>query len=62
MFEATTKLRPREAAQFLRIALSTLAKMRKQNDGPNYSRIGHRVILYDLQELEGWLEVRRVRD
>lgn len=51
-------LRAPEAAAFLRLSTSTLAKMRLRGDGPRYAKAGARIIVYDLQELERWLASR----
>lgn len=53
------KLRARDAADYLRISSSTLAKMRLRGDGPPYSLAGRRVVLYDQRDLESWLEQSR---
>jgi predicted DNA-binding transcriptional regulator AlpA len=55
MIERTTKLRPPAAAEYLQVAVSTLAKMRGRGDGPAYIKIGTRVILYDRGDLDTWL-------
>lgn len=58
---SSRKLRTRDAAHYLKISLSTLAKMRLRGDGPPYSLAGRRVILYDQQDLNDWLDrTRRV--
>jgi len=49
------KLRPREAANYLNLANSTLAKMRLNGTGPVFIKAG-RVVLYDIQDLELWLD------
>lgn len=50
----TQKLRPDEAAYFLGLSPSTLAKMRLRGDGPPYAKLGKRVVVYDLNDLEKW--------
>jgi hypothetical protein len=58
---SSRKLRTRDAAHYLRISSSTLAKMRLRGDGPPYSLAGRRVILYDQHDLDEWLgRTRRV--
>ena len=53
------KLRAREAAQYLGLSPSTLAKARIRGDGPRYAKAGQRVVLYDLKDLESWVEARK---
>jgi predicted DNA-binding transcriptional regulator AlpA len=57
----TPKLRSVEAAEYLRLSPSTLAKMRVSGRGPAYEKAGDRIVLYDLAELDNWLKQRRHR-
>lgn len=50
-------LTAREAAEFLGLAPSTLAKLRLGGSGPVYCKLGRRVI-YRQQDLASWLESR----
>ncbi len=54
-------LRAPDAAKYLGLSASTLAKMRLRGDGPIYSKAGPRVVVYDLADLESWLAARRRR-
>ena len=47
-------LRPRAAAAYLGILVSTLAKMRLRGDGPPYSKAG-RAVIYDTFKIDFWL-------
>ena len=49
------KLRTDEAARFLGLSSSTLAKMRLRGDGPAYSKAGPRIVVYDMTDLDDWL-------
>ena len=49
------KMRPRDAARFIGIALSTLARMRARGDGPPFSKPSGRIVIYDQQQIERWL-------
>jgi excisionase family DNA binding protein len=49
-----------EAAKYLRIAPQTLAKMRCEGTSPPFIKLGNRV-LYDLAEIDRWLDQRRRR-
>ena len=44
-----------DAAKFLNLAKSTLAKMRLRGDGPVFVKAGPRVVLYRRSDLEAWL-------
>ncbi len=54
-----TVMRTREAAAFLKLAASTLCKMRCRGGGPPYSKSGARIVVYDRADLEGWLHSRK---
>lgn len=56
---ASQKLRPAEAASFLGLSPSTLAKMRLRGDGPPYSKLGDRIVVYDRNNLEAWVSARK---
>jgi predicted DNA-binding transcriptional regulator AlpA len=51
-------LTPKEAAHFLRVSLSWLAKARMRGDGPPYIRIG-RSIRYSEAALLQWMKSRQ---
>jgi predicted DNA-binding transcriptional regulator AlpA len=55
------KLRAPEAARFLGLSTSTLAKMRLRGDGPVYAKAGRRIVIYDLADLNTWVTQRRRR-
>ena len=55
------KLRAKEAARYLGLSFSTLAKMRLRGDGPMYSKAGPRVVIYDVSDLQAWLNAGRRR-
>lgn len=48
-------LTPAEAAQYLCLAVGTLANWRWRGDGPPYVRYGHRV-RYRQSDLDVWME------
>ena len=48
----------REAAAYLGISVSTLAKLRLTGKGPRYVKLGRRV-LYDVRDLEAWAASRK---
>jgi predicted DNA-binding transcriptional regulator AlpA len=49
------KLWAREAADFLQLSRSTLAKWRIHGEGPPYHRCGPRLIYYIRAEIDAWL-------
>jgi predicted DNA-binding transcriptional regulator AlpA len=51
-------MRTRNAAEYLGIATSTLAKMRIRGDGPRYAKAGRRIVVYDKNDLALWLQER----
>ena len=55
----TRKLRAPQAAAYLGLSVSTLAKMRLRGDGPIYAKAGPRIVVYDLADLDAWLAGRR---
>lgn len=56
--QETKQLRTGEAAEYLRLAPSTLAKMRVRGDGPAYRKAGPRIVLYAREDLDLWLRSR----
>ena len=60
-FIQSTKLRAPEAARYVGLSPSTLAKMRLRGDGPVYSKAGPRIVIYDKADLDAWLEHGRRR-
>jgi predicted DNA-binding transcriptional regulator AlpA len=54
-------MRTAHAAVYLGIAGSTLAKMRMRGDRPVFSKAGPRVVVYDVADLDDWLEGRKRR-
>lgn len=49
-----TNYRAPDAARYLGLAASTLAKMRLRGDGPHFSKAG-RAVIYSRAELDHWL-------
>ena len=48
-----------EAAQYIGLAESTLAKMAMTGDGPEMIRVGKRSVVYDTAALDTFLNARR---
>jgi hypothetical protein len=61
MTTITEKMRVPEAAAYLRLAPSTLAKLRCSGGGPPFSKAGGRVVIYDKTRLDEWLAGRLCR-
>ena len=53
--DETVRLRAVEAAKYLRVSRSTLAKWRMNGDGPAYHRLGPRLVYYIRHEVDDWL-------
>lgn len=51
-------LRAPEAADYVRLSLSTLAKLRMRGDGPRYCKAGPRIVVYEEDDLDSWLLAR----
>lgn len=61
MPENSKVLVSRDAARFVGLSESTLAKMRLNGNGPVYCKLGRRVV-YRPSDLEDWLQARTTRD
>lgn len=48
-------LRPREAAERLRLSPRTLDRWRISGDGPPFVRLGRRAVAYRVADLEQWI-------
>jgi hypothetical protein len=49
------RLRTPEAANYLKLSASYLAKMRVHGGGPRYGKFG-KVVVYDTDDLDAWAE------
>lgn len=49
------RLRAVEAANYLRVSRSTLAKWRMNGEGPTYHRCGPRIVYYYKDDIDNWL-------
>jgi predicted DNA-binding transcriptional regulator AlpA len=47
-----------EAAQYLGISASTLSKLRVFGGGPEFHKLGRRVV-YDTRDLDGWFKAHK---
>ena len=56
--ELTSLLNATEAAQHLRLSKSTLAKLRLYGTGPEFTKLGRRVV-YRLIDLEEWVSANK---
>lgn len=59
MSTTTTYLKPPEAAAYIKLSASTLAKMRLYGGGPAYLKMG-RSVRYEVEELDRWAAQRRI--
>ena len=53
--EAPVRFWAKEAAKYLRVSRSALAKWRMRGDGPPYHRLGLRLTYYYKHEIDAWL-------
>jgi predicted DNA-binding transcriptional regulator AlpA len=51
-------LRPPQTAEYLGVSESTLAKMRLAGNGPRYSKLSPRMVVYDVAVLDEWVKAR----
>ena len=56
MSKAIEVLRPDEAARFLNMSKSTLAKMRMQGIGPAFAKLGSKIVVYRVADLDAWID------
>lgn len=49
-------LTPPEAAEYLHVAVQTLAKWRRLRKGPRYYKLGWGLVRYHREELEAWVQ------
>jgi predicted DNA-binding transcriptional regulator AlpA len=54
--QSTECMRAGDAARYLALSPSTLAKMRLRGDGPRYVKAGPRAVTYRRADLDAWLE------
>ena len=52
-------LRTPAAAEYLGLAASTLEKYRLTGEGPDFVRLGTRIVGYEVAALDRWIESRR---
>lgn len=57
MNTACTRLRTKDAANYLGLSKSTLEKYRIYGDGPAFAKIG-KVVIYRIQDLDSWTETK----
>lgn len=50
-----TRMWAAEAAKYLRVSRSTLAKWRMRGEGPPFHRFGKRLTYYLKEEIDAWL-------
>ncbi len=49
------KLKPTQAAEYVGLKPPTLAKMRVRGDGPKYVKVGRKVVIYEISDLDEWI-------
>ena len=53
-------LTTKETAELMRTTAGVLANLRMRGEGPRYIKL-NRKCLYDLRDVENWLDRRRIR-
>jgi predicted DNA-binding transcriptional regulator AlpA len=48
------RIRAEQAAQYIGVSRSTLAKWRMAGKGPPYHRCGPRIVYYFIEEIDAW--------
>ena len=52
-------LRTDESAEYLNLPAPTLKKWRVTKKGPAFSRLGHRLVVYSVNDLDSWIKSNR---
>ena len=55
-FDNKAILRPAEAAEYLGVSTSTLAKRRLRGEHPSFIKLGKKAVGYLRQDLDAWIE------
>ena len=53
-------MRPKEVSEYTQLPIASLAKMRMRGDGPHFYKVS-RLVIYDVDDIEVWLEARKRR-
>ena len=56
MDSETGFMRPPQAARYIGLAISTLAKMRLRGDGPVFVKAGPKLVLYCKADIDAWID------
>lgn len=46
--------RTKGAAEYLGVGQSTLERMRIEGNGPKFRRLGQRIVVYAIEDLDAW--------
>lgn len=57
--EIRRRLRTREAAKYCGLSPSTMEKLRLTGNGPVYSKVGPKIVVYGPEDLDAWLDAGR---
>ena len=55
----STKMRTPEAAEYLKLSVPTMVRMRVKGEGPPFAKLGKRVVVYDRDDLDQWVSENR---
>jgi len=53
------RMRAPQAAEYLGISASTLAKLRVYGGGPAFLKLGRRTVVYEKADLDAWVATRK---
>lgn len=53
------RMRPAEAARYLGLSESYLAKLRWRGGGPTYHKLSAKAVRYSRSDLDAWLDEKR---
>lgn len=53
------KLRPAQAARYIGVSISTLAKWRSLGIGPVFEKCGPKLVYYYRRDLDAWMQTRK---
>jgi predicted DNA-binding transcriptional regulator AlpA len=59
IYEGNKRLRPRRASEYLGLSESTLNKWRCTGTGPRYSKLGGKIVVYDVDDLDRFAAARQ---
>jgi predicted DNA-binding transcriptional regulator AlpA len=53
------RMRTADAADYLGVSKSLLEKLRLRGTGPRYAKLGGRLVLYEIADLDAWADAAK---